>query len=168
MKQRLKIGLSVLGILCLAAVAWAGGGMCTGHPDDAKATSTPAGAQCGLMKADAAGNAQCTIGPNQMVYSFAVPGAECEACQNIIQRAAMTQKGVVCAHVDLTTRTAYIVADKKMNQKSVVKAISKEGYQCTFKASGQKVQAEMVKAMTAGEVGANGDACCVKKSKDKV
>jgi len=163
MKQYLKIGLSVFGILCLAAVAWAGGNTCTAHPDDAKASSTSSAHQCdGSMKADQASGEQCTVGKNQMVYSFAVPGAECEACQNIIQRTAMAQKGVACAHVDLTTRTAYIVADKKMNQKAVMNAISKEGYKCTFKASGEKVQAEFVKIMTAGA----GGACCV-KNKEK-
>lgn len=161
MKRYLKIGLSVLGILCLAAVAYAGGSMCSGSADGANATS--AMPHCEGMKAEHAGSDQCTLGPNQAVYSFAVPGAECEACQNIIQRTAMSQKGVVCAHVDLATRTAYIVADKKkMNQKSMTKAISKEGYKCEYKASGQQVQAEFVKMMTAG----TGGACCA-KNKDK-
>jgi len=164
MKHPLKIGLSVLGISCLAAVAWAGGSTCSGHPDDAKATSTSAGHQCDGVKSEHASGERCTVGANQMVYSFAVPGAECEACQNIIQRTAMAQKGVSCAHVDLTTRTAYIVADKKMNQKAVMNAITKEGYKCTFKDSGQKVQAEFMKVMTAGA----GGACCAKKDKEKV
>ena len=164
MKRTLRIGLSVLGILSLAAVAWAGGNTCTGHTEtDAKQVSTE-GNHCDGVTSGKASGEQCTIGANQMVYSFSVPGAECEACQNVIQRTALSQKGVTCAHVDLNTRTAYIVADKKLNQKALAKAISEAGFKTKFKASGTKAKSEMLKVVSSGAAGA----CCAKKDKEKV
>ena len=59
MKRYLKIGLSVLGILCLAAVAYAGGSMCSGSADGANATSSMP--HCEGMKAEHAGSDQCTL-----------------------------------------------------------------------------------------------------------
>ena len=145
MKHRLQIVLSVVALLGLAATAWAGGD------------------HCGMASETASGQ-QCTIGPNQMVYSFSVPGAECEACQNAIQRTAMAQKGVTCAHVDLASRTAYLVADKNLNRKAVAKAISEAGFKNSFRASGTKAKSELLKVVSTGQAGA----CCAKKDKDKV
>jgi len=108
----------------------------------------------------------CGVKANQAIYSFAVPTAECQNCVNTIQTALMAQKGVACAHVDLTNRVAYIIADKSVDQKAVAKVISAAGFKNSFKGQGPKVQAEFAKAMAVtGEKGSA--ACSATKDKDK-
>ena len=163
MKRTLFILPATLAALSLAGSAWAGGSMCSGKPDGA-AKQTSAGSHC-VGDASAQGQgAHCTIGANEAVLSFAVPGAECDACVKTIQRAAMEQKGITCAHVNLDNHTAYIVADKSVNQRAIAKAIKDAGFRCTFKAEGPKVRSELMKAIASG----GSAACCAKKEKDKV
>jgi copper chaperone CopZ len=163
MKRSLMILPATLAALSLAGGAWAGGSMCSGKSEgDAKQVS--AGSHCaGGASAQAQGE-HCTIGANDVVLSFAVPGAECDACVKAIQRAAMAQKGIACAHVDLETHTAYVVASKSVNQGAIAKAIKDAGFRCTFKAEGPKVRSELMKAIATG----GSAACCAKKEKDKV
>jgi hypothetical protein len=68
---------------------------------------------------------------------------------NKIQSAALAQKGVQCAKVDLDSKTAYIAGDKKMDQRAVTKAIKDAGFTCQLKQSGPKARAELTKLMTA-------------------
>ena len=104
---------------------------------------------------------------NQAIYSFAVPTAECQTCVHTIETALMAQKGVACAHVDLTNRVAYIIADKSVNQKAVAKVISTAGFKNSFKGQGPKIQAEFAKSMAVtGEKGSA--ACSASKDKDKI
>lgn len=163
MRRTLMILPATLAALSLAGVAWAGGNVCSGKPDGA-AKQTSAGSHCmGNAAAQAEGD-RCAIGANQAVYSFAVPGAECDACVKTIQRAAMAQKGVTCAHVNLDNHTAYIVGEKSVSQRTIAKAIKDAGFRCTFKAQGPKVRSELMKAMASD----GGAACPAKKEKDKV
>jgi len=119
-----------------------------------------------MKGASAATAKSCAVGANQAIYSFAVPSAECQNCVHTIQTALMAQKGVTCAHVDLTNRVAYIIADKSVDQKAVAKVISAAGFKNSFKGQGPKVQAEFAKAMAVtGEKGSA--ACSATKSKDK-
>ncbi len=153
MKRNLMIVPAALAALSLGASAWAGGSMCSEKSD---AKQTMAGSHC-VGDASAHGSGQCTIGAQYSVMSFSVPGVECDACVNIVQRAAMSQKGVQCAHVDLKTRTAYVVSEKKLNQRAIAKAIADAGYRCSYKAQGPKVRAELMKAMASGgSVGSHG------------
>jgi copper chaperone CopZ len=107
----------------------------------------------------------CKVGANQVVYSFAVPTAECDHCADSISKALMTQAGISCAHVDLKNRVAYIVADKKMDKNALAKCIATAGFKNTYRGEGKTVQAEYVKMMTASTE--KGAACCAAKPKDK-
>lgn len=160
MKNVMKIAGLSLFALCLATTSWAGGSSCSSE----KAESVSEGSHC-TMKSSNAAHEACTITANQTVYSFAVPSVECEKCIETIQKAALANKGIACAHVDLATHTAYIIADKKMSQKDIAKVITDAGYKNKFNGSGQKVQAEFAKAVAAGDKGVN---CCAKGTKDKV
>ena len=82
------------------------------------------------------------------MFSYAV-NAHCSACVTKIQSAAMAQKGVVCAKVDLDSKTAYIAGDKKMDQRAVTKAIRDAGFTCSLKQSGPRARAEFTKLMAA-------------------
>lgn len=163
MKRTLMILPAMLGALSLAGGAWAGGSTCSWKSDGA-AKQASAGSRCVGDASTQARGERCTIGANEAVLSFAVPGAECEACVKTIQRAVMAQKGIACAHVNLENHTAYIVASKSVNQRAIAKAIKDAGFRCTFKAEGPKVRSELMKAMASG----GGAACCAKKDKDKV
>ena len=153
---------AALAAFSLAAIAWGGGSMCTGKPQGA--TAQAAGSHCPMGEGAQAAGGHCTLGANQAVLSYAVPGAECDACVKTIQRAAMAQKGVNCAHVNLESHTAYIVADKSVKQAAIAKAIRDAGFRCTFKADGPKVRTELMKAIASG----GSAACCAKKEKEKV
>ena len=160
MKRNALILTAALGVLCLATSAWAGGASCSGKSEGASA----AGSHCSSAKgASMAAGSQCKLGANNAVFSFAVPTAHCGACVDKIQTTAMAQKGVLCAKVDLDTKTAYIAGDRKLDQKAIAKAIKGAGFACTFKAKGPKVREELVKMMAAGS-----NAAPVAVKKDKV
>jgi copper chaperone CopZ len=172
--------------LCLAAYAWAGGATCP-HDGSSAATSgsqctgkaaassqaaaphctgKDASASAGVCpyKGSMASGQTCTVKANQVMYSFAVPTAECEHCVDAIQKAAMDTKGISCAHVDLNTHTAYIIADKNVSRQQVSKMITTAGFKNKYEGQGQKVEAQFAKAMAAG----NASMGCCAKGKDKV
>ena len=161
MKRRVMIVPTVLAALSLAASAWAGGSACTGKSEGA-AKQAAGGSRCTAGSA-AQAKGQCTFGANNAVFSFAVPTAHCGACVDKIQTTAMAQKGVLCAKVDLDSRTAYVAGDRKLDQKAIAKAIKGAGFTCTFKAKGPKVREELVKMMAAGS-----NAAPAAAKKDKV
>ena len=161
MKRNALIVPAVLGVLCLATSAWANGASCSGK---AEGTATKTGAHCTLgasKEASAGGHCsgvngasmtskgQCPFSASNAVFSFAVKDAHCAACVEKIQSAAMAQKGVLCAKVDLNTKTAYVAGDKKMDQRAVAKAIKNAGFACTLKDQGPKARAEFAKIMDA-------------------
>lgn len=165
MRNVMKLAPMLLLCGSLATTAWANGTGCSGSNSGASASSTSkascpymtesshakagmAGGHCdGMSKASMA--QQCGVKANEAMYSFAVPGAECDHCVNTISKAAMAMTGVRCAHVDLNTRTAYIIADKKVDQKAIAKVIQTAGFRNTYKGTGPKVEAEFAKAMGA-------------------
>jgi len=163
--------------LLAATTAWAGGNACTGKDSEASAKACPVsgatsksasanGGKCEMGKGAMAEGQACTIGANQMVYSFAVPGAECDHCADAISKALMTQSGIHCAHVDLKNRVAYIVADKKMDKNALAKCIKTAGFKNSYRNDGQAARTELTKYMTAST--AKPDACCAAKPKEKV
>ena len=160
MKTLAKITALSLLAVCLAATSWAGGKSCSSEG----AKSASAGSHCSAKDTNAMTAKECGVKANQVIYSFAVPTAHCESCVEGVQKAAMAHAGIACAHVDLSTHTAYIIADKKVSQKEIAKAIAAAGYKNTYKAEGSKVQAEFAKAIAAGDKGV---ATCA-KGKDKV
>ena len=159
MKNFAKIGALTLLALCMAATSWAGGSSCS--MEGAKSAS--AGAHCTGKPSNAAQEASCGVKANQVMYSFAVPSVECEHCIETLQKAAMANSGIHCAHVDLSTHTAYIIADKKLSQKDISKLIAAAGYKNKYSGQGSKVEAAFAKAMAAGDKGID---CCA-KAKDK-
>jgi copper chaperone CopZ len=167
--------------LLAATTAWAGGAACSAKSEasaaakgctvsGAKLTSAKGagGSHCsGIDKNNAEAMAKaCSVGKSQAIYSFAVPSAECDGCVNGIQSALMAQDGIHCAHVDLEARVAYVIADKKLNTKTVSNVIQKAGFKNSYRGEGKKVQAEFAKAMSAS-AGKSGMACCAKE-KDRV
>lgn len=145
MKRSTLMATALLGALCLTTSAWAGGNSCSGKSEGASA-----GSHCtykGATSASMAGG-KCTFGANTAVFSYAV-NAHCSACVDKIQSAALSQKGVQCAKVDLDSKTAYIAGDKKMDQRAVTKAIKDAGFTCQLKQSGPKARAELTKLMAA-------------------
>jgi copper chaperone CopZ len=160
MKTLAKVTALSLLAVCLAATSWAGGKSCS----SGGATSASAGSHCSAKDANAMAAKECNIKANQAIYSFAVPTAHCEDCIKGVQKAAMAHAGVACVHVDLSTHTAYVIADKNVNRKEIAKAINAAGYKNSYKAEGSKVQAEFAKAIASGDKGV---ACCA-KAKDKV
>jgi len=165
--KRISTLAATIGAVALLAAgsAFAGGASCGTSESSAKSAS--AGHHCDGKDASAAMAKSCGVKANQAIYSFAVPTVECQNCVNTIQTALMAQKGVACAHVDLTNHVAYIIADKSVNQKAVAKAISAAGYKNSFKGQGAKVQAEFAKSMAGtGEKGSA--ACSANKDKDKI
>jgi copper chaperone CopZ len=166
--------------LLAAGSAFAGGAACSGdhaksasaghHCDGmgAGASSASAGHSCTGKDAGAssASAMSCpTVKANQAVYSFAVPGAFCDHCASSIQTALMAQKGVSCAHVDLESHTAYVIADKNVDRKAITRTIQTAGFKNSFKGQGPKVQAEFAKVMTSSmKEGASG--CPYMESKE--
>lgn len=148
--------------LLVAGSAFAGGAAC-GAKETAKTVS--AGHHCEGAAGASMAKACMNVKANQNIYSFAVPKAECDHCVKSIQTALMAQKGVVCAHVDLTNRTAYVIVDRSIDRNAVAKTIQTAGFKNSYKAQGAKVQAEFAKAMSAGDKGASS---CARKEKDKV
>lgn len=148
--------------LLVAGSAFAGGASC-GTTEGARSASS--GHHCD--GASGASAMSCpTVKAGQNIYSFAVPGAECDHCVKSIQTALMAQKGVTCAHVDLSSHTAYIIADRSVDKKAVAKCIQTAGFKNRFKGQGSKVQAEFAKAMTS--TSSKGAAACpYKEGKDK-
>lgn len=163
MKNLMKIaGLSILA-LCLASSSWAGGSSCSSEKASSEKVSE--GSHC-TMKSTSTSSASheaCTVKANQVIYSFAVPSVECDKCVEAIQKAAMAKTGVACAHVDITTHTAYIIADKKVSEKDLAKVIADAGYKNKFTGQGKNVQAAFAKAIASGDKGVS---CCA-KNKDK-
>lgn len=149
--------------LLVAGSAFAGGASC-GSNDAARSTS--AGHCDGMKGASASAMACPTVKAGQNIYSFAVPGAECGNCVKSIQTALMAQKGVACAHVDLATHTAYIIADRSFDKKAIAKCIQTAGFKNSYKGQGAKVQAEFAKSMNSSSSG-KAAACPYKESKDK-
>ncbi len=159
MKNFAKIGALSLLALCVATTSWAGGSSCSSEG----AKSASAGSHCSGVKSSNAAHEACGVKANQVMYSFAVPSVECQSCIDAIQKAAMAKNGIACAHVDLATHTAYIIADKKLSQKDVSKLIADAGYKNKFTGQGDKVQAAFAKAIASGDKGVS---CCA-KNKDK-
>ena len=159
MKRNALVVPAVLAALSLATSAWAGGSMCSG-----KSEGAAAGNHCspGSKGASMTMGKQCTLGADNAVFSFAVPSAHCGSCVDKIQTTAMAQKGVLCAKVDLDTKTAYVAGDRKLNQRAIAKAIKDAGYACTFKDKGPKARAELMKIM------ASSPAPAAAAKKDKV
>lgn len=152
-------------MLLVAGSAFAGGAHC--GSGDASAAKVASGDHCVGGKGAMAGSCP-VVGKNQNVYSFAVPGAECDHCVKSIQTALMAQKGVTCAHVDLASHTAYVIADRSLDKKSVAKVIQTAGFKNKFKGQGNKVQAEFAKVMATPSMKG---ACSYKaesKEKDKI
>ena len=149
MKRNAMVVPAILAALCLATSAWAGGSMCSGKSEGASA----AGSHCspGSKGASMTSGKQCPIGADNAVFSFAVPTAHCGSCVDKIQTTAMAQKGVLCAKVDLDTKTAYVAGDKKLDQRAIAKAIKDAGYTCTFKSGGPKARAELMKIMASNQ-----------------
>jgi copper chaperone CopZ len=142
MKRTTMMATAWIGALCLATSAFAGGGACSGKDE-----GVSAGSHCTFGKgASMAAGSHCTLGADAAVYSFAV-NAHCGACVDKIQSAAMAQKGVMCAKVDLDSKMAYVAGSKKMDQKAVTKAIQKAGFTCALKQSGPKARAELARLM---------------------
>ncbi len=165
MKRLANVAPVLLLALCLASTSWAGGRACSRDGAKTKATTAGAGVRCDGKDASAAvAHKECGVKANQVMYSFAVPSVECDHCIENIQKSAMAKNGIACAHVDLTTHTAYIIADRKISQKDISKLIAKAGYKNTFSGKGDKVQAAFAKAVATGEKSV---ACCA-KSKDRV
>ena len=154
----------------------AAGTACTDH-DAAKAegrcpvsgatAKMAAGGDCPYMGTAGTTGQACTVKANQAIYSFAVPGASCDDCVRSIQQTAMATKGVACAHVDLGTHTAYIIADKSVSKSALTAAIQKAGFKSSFQGEGSKVQADFAKAMS-GAGTESGMSGCAHKEKDKV
>ena len=166
--------LSIVTLLA-ATTAFAGGAACSGQ-DEASAKSCKVGTNakmagsegghCDMGKgANAMTSSKCMLGANQMVYSFAVPTAECDHCADGITKALMAQSGIHCAHVDLKTRVAYVVADKKMDKNALAQCIKAAGFKNSYRGDGKTVRAEFVKMTGSMDKGA---ACCAAKPKDKV
>lgn len=187
MKTFANLTLGAVLTLGLAATAWAGGSSCSGDKassasmasgthctrDEAAAghcsgganASMAAGSHCNMgTNANAVAAKECKPAANQVMYSFAVPSVECSGCVKSIQKAAMAMAGVSCAHVDLQTHTAYIIADKKVNERALSKAIADAGYKNTFTAQGSKAEAAFAKAWSSNDKDVN---CCSKATKDR-
>ena len=181
MKSMKTVAVMGFATLLVATTAWAGGAACSGEKgamaegkackvsESKSAQMTEAkGGHCDMGKGASASMAEgkgCTLGANQMVYSFAVPTAECDHCADGITKAAMAQAGIHCVHVDLKNRVAYIVADKKMDKNVLAKAMKDAGYKNSFRGDGKVARAEAAKFMTASA--GKPDACCATKAKDK-
>ncbi|HET9951308.1 MAG TPA: heavy metal-associated domain-containing protein [Candidatus Eisenbacteria bacterium] len=174
-RMNMLAALSVVTLLA-ATTAWAGGNACSGNESEASAKASGkacpiSGTTSASMSAngghcDLADGKACTIGANAMVYTFAVPGAECDHCAESISKALMAEKGVQCAHVDLKTHVAYVVSDKKLDKNAISKSIKTAGFKNSYRNDGKAARADLMKYMTAAT--AKPDACCAAKPKEKV
>ena len=142
MKTLAKVSALSLLAVCLAATSWAGGKSCSSGAKAEGASSAAAGSHCGAKDSNAMAAKECGVKANQVIYSFAVPSVHCDNCTESVQKAAMAHAGIACAHVDLSTHTAYIIADKNVSRKEIAKVIAAAGFKNTYKAEGSKVQAE--------------------------
>src|SRR5262245_37734049 len=98
MKRNVLAVPAILGVLCLATSAWAGGSSCSGKSEGAAVKETAAGGHCsGERGASMAAGKECKFDANTAVFSYAVKDAHCGACVDKIQSAALAQKGVLCA-----------------------------------------------------------------------
>jgi len=159
------LGVAVL-TLGLAATSWAGGASCSGDGAKSSSTTMSKGGHCTGDAEHTMASAKCEgVKAGQVMYSFSVPAVECEHCVDSIQKTAMTTKGIQCAHVDLSTRTAYVIADKKLSKQQVSKMLTEAGFKNKFRAEGKNAQASFTKAVASGDKGVN--ECCA-KGKDKV
>ncbi len=152
--------------LCVASVSWAGGASCT-HDESSASTTTTTGGTCTMKSgsASAAAAAQiCSVKPNQVIYSFSVPTAHCGDCVSTIQSTAMDAKGIYCVGFDLSTHTAYIIADKNMSKKDVSKLITEAGFKNKYTGEGTKVETAFTQAVATGGKNVS---CCVRNNKDK-
>ncbi len=149
MKRHAVIVPVVITALSLSTSAWAGGRMCHDKAEGASKEAS-VGGHCSTAKgASMASGEACKIGASNAVFAFAVPTAHCGSCVDKIQQTAMAQKGVLCAKVDLESKMAYVVGDKKLNQRQLAKAIKDAGFACTLKEKGSKARAELQKLMAA-------------------
>jgi len=159
------LGVAVL-TLGLAATSWAGGASCSGDGAKSSSATMSTGAHCSGDAEHTMAAKECTgVKAGQVMYSFSVPAVECEHCVDSIQKTAMTTKGIQCAHVDLSTRTAYVIADKKLSKQQVSKMLTEAGFKNKFTAQGKNAQASFSKAVASGDKSVN--ECCA-KGKDKV
>ena len=159
------LGVAVL-TLGLAATSWAGGASCSGDGAKSSSASVTSGGHCSGDAEHTMAAKECAgVKAGQVMYSFSVPAVECEHCVDSIQKTAMTTKGIQCAHVDLSTRTAYVIADKKLSKQQVSKMLSEAGFKNKFTAEGKNAQAAFTKAIASGDKAVN--ECCA-KGKDKV
>jgi len=159
------LGVAVL-TLGLAATSWAGGASCSGDGAKSSSTTMSKGGHCSGDAEHSMASAKCEgVKAGQVMYSFSVPAVECEHCVDSIQKTAMETKGIQCAHVDLSTRTAYVIADKKLSKQQVSKMLTEAGFKNKFTAEGKNAQAAFTKAIASGDKAV--DACCA-KGKDKV
>ncbi|HYJ31895.1 MAG TPA: heavy metal-associated domain-containing protein [Candidatus Binatia bacterium] len=150
--------------LLVAGSAFAGGASC-GSGDAARSASS--GHHCEGMKTEGASAMSCpTVKAGQNIYSFAVPGAECQNCVKSIQTALMAQKGVACAYMDLASHTAYVIADRSFDRNAIAKCIQTAGFKNKYTGQGPKVQAQFAKAMSSSS-GKAPAACPYKESKEK-
>lgn len=152
------------------------GTACEGHdaamaegkcPVSGATAKMASGSGCPYMDSGGDAAKSCGVKADQAIYSFAVPGASCESCVRDIQQTAMATKGIACVHVDLSTHTAYIIADKSLSKKALAAVITKAGFKNSYNGEGSKVQAEFAKAMSGAGVD-NGMSGCAHKEKDKV
>ena len=158
-------------LLALSVVATSFAGPNCGSDSKASATSAKVastkgagGAHCEGMEGTkgAMASKECGVKANQVMYSFAVPAVECDHCVESINKAALAKSGIVCSHVDLTSRTAYFIVDKKMSKNDVSKVITAAGFKNKYTASGDKAVKSFHAAFASGDKSV---ACC---SKDKV
>ena len=176
MKRLTKLAPFVVLAVCCAAVSWAGGSTCTHDDASSSSAATTAGSHCSgkgasasadgkcpMQGASAAGQT-CSVKSNQVMYSFSVPSVECGHCVSAIQTVAMDTKGITCAHVDLSTHTAYIIAEKNVSQKQVSKMITTAGFKNKYTGEGSKAESAFAKATVSGDKGMS----CCSKGKDKV
>ena len=169
MKKVLYAAPVMLLALCVAGTSLAGGPNC-GSGGKAEATSAKVasakgagGAHCeGMEGAKAMASKECGVTANQVMYSFAVPSVTCDNCVENISKAALAKNGIKCAHVDLSTKTAYFIVDKKMSKNDVSKVMTAAGYKNKVTASGDKAVKSFHAAFASGEKSV---ACC---SKDRV
>lgn len=175
-RMNVLAALSMVSLLA-ATTALAGGAACSGKDAEASSKACKVGASAQMAGAGGhcdmgkesnamASGKSCTLGANQMVYSFAVPTAECDNCADGITKALMAQKGIHCAHVDLKSRVAYVVADKRMDKNALGKTIKTAGFKNSYRGDGKAVRAEFTKMITVAD--GKGAACCAAKTKDKV
>ena len=166
MKRFAAIAPVALLALGLAATSWAGGASCSGDGAKSSSATLSSGGHCSGDAEHSMAAKECTgVKAGQVMYSFSVPAVECEHCVDSIQKTAMTTKGIHCAHVDLSTRTAYVIADKKLSKQQVSKMLTEAGFKNKFTAEGKNAQASFSKAIASGDKSVN--ACCA-KGKDKV